>query len=180
MRKAIPGYEGLYEADTDGSIFSLISNKKLKPNYIWNGYAQYSLRKNGKRHLFLGHRLIASTFIPNPNNYPVVNHIDENKTNNNVANLEWCTHSYNVRVSSTHKAAAQKRFGLNNAGGISVRKACERLSDSGLVLEEYESVSDAHRKTEVNLANISACCRGLRETAGGYKWRFKEVNHANA
>lgn len=180
MRKAIPGYEGLYEADTNGDIFSLTRNKKMKPNYLTSGYAQYSLHKNGKRHMLLGHRLIALTFIPNPSNYPVVNHIDENKTNNNVENLEWCTHSYNIRVSSTHKEAAKHRTGINNAGGIAVQKACERLSDNGVALEEYKSISDAHRKTRINLSNISACCRGMRETAGGYKWRFKEVNYANA
>ena len=174
MRKAIPGYEGLYEADANGDIFSLISNKKLKPNYLSSGYAQYSLRKNGRRHLMLGHRLIALTFIPNPNNYPVINHIDENKTNNNVNNLEWCTHSYNVRVSSTHKEAARKRVGINNAGGIAVRRPCEKLSDNDCVLEGYASISEAHRKTKINLANISECCRGFRKTAGGYKWRFKE------
>jgi len=110
MRKAIAGFEGLYEIDTDGNIYSLpkkggcLETIILKPFSDEKKCTRIGLRKNNRRYTFLVHRLVALTFIPNPENKPQVNHIDGNKLNNDLTNLEWCTrgeniqHAYNNRL----------------------------------------------------------------------------------
>lgn len=81
---------------------ALIRTKFLKPKMDKDGYFDVALCKDGKMFYKRVHRLVASAFIPNPNNFPVINHIDENPSNNIVTNLEWCSVSYNTRF-SVHK-----------------------------------------------------------------------------
>lgn len=112
--KDIKGYEGKYQVSNLGRIKSLSYrntgiSKILVPK-INKGYYEIGLYLNGIRKMFFVHRLVALTFIPNPNNLPQINHIDEDKTNNCVDNLEWCTQAYNniygtrlERVSSSLK-----------------------------------------------------------------------------
>lgn len=97
----IPNYEGKYQVSNTGRVRSLNYGrtgkiKVLKQGTKDNGYKVVVIYKNGKRKKYLVHRLVAQAFIPNPNNYPIINHKDENKTNNAVWNLEWCTYEYNV------------------------------------------------------------------------------------
>lgn len=97
---SISGYEGLYEVDTNGNVYSIITTNSrrkriLKPENK-NGYLSVNLYKNGKQKHYYIHRLVAEAFIPNPHNLKYVNHIDCNKHNNAVSNLEWCTQSENV------------------------------------------------------------------------------------
>lgn len=99
-RVAIAGYEGLYSVDVVGNVYSETTDKGrrkgiLKP-HIKNGYFAVNLFKNGKSKHFYIHRLVAAAFIPNPNNCRYINHIDCNKTNNTVHNLEWCTQKHNI------------------------------------------------------------------------------------
>lgn len=97
--RPILGYEGLYEVSNTGEIRNAkgdIKKASLKKGASTN-YKEISLWKNGKNRRFLVHRLVAIAFIPNPNNYPIINHKDEDGTNNAVDNLEWCNHSYNTR-----------------------------------------------------------------------------------
>lgn len=91
----IKGFENLYMINTDGKIYSLITNKIIKPRKDRGGYLFVSLRKDGKCYQILVHRLVALQFLDNPNNYNYINHKDENKDNNNVNNLEWCSAKYN-------------------------------------------------------------------------------------
>ena len=94
--KRILNFEN-YQIGTDGSIWSLRASvpKRLKPQVKTNGYFTVTLyNKNLKKKCYI-HRLVAETFISNPNNYPCINHKDENKSNNNVSNLEWCTNAEN-------------------------------------------------------------------------------------
>lgn len=97
--KDIPNYENLYQISNRGRVKSLHNrhkNKKyLKPCPTSKGYMSVSLCKNHTQKSFHIHRLVAENFIPNPNNYPCINHIDENKENNDISNLEWCTYQYN-------------------------------------------------------------------------------------
>lgn len=112
--RPIKGYEGLYEISNLGRIKSLPKRQVIlhgtERTYYERGeiilstkrkkrYAIVSLRRGTTKKAFQVHRLVALTFIPNPNNLPYVNHIDENTLNNAADNLEWCTHSYNLRYS---------------------------------------------------------------------------------
>lgn len=95
-RVAIPGFEGIYEIDTNGNIFN--SKGIMKPHKK-NGYLAINLTKGGVQKHFYVHRLVAKTFIPNPEGLKEVNHIDANKHNNNLSNLEWCDRKHNLRHS---------------------------------------------------------------------------------
>ena len=102
--KDIKGYEGKYQISNKGRVKSLNykrtgKEKILKLSSDINGYKKITLCKNSKQKTYLIHKLVAEAFLPNPDNLPVVNHKDENKLNNNVENLEWCTQAYNVNYS---------------------------------------------------------------------------------
>jgi len=92
---SVPGYEGLYEVSDKGNVKSLRSGKLLKQSSNKDGYKMVSLTKNGKSRGFSVHRLVALTFIPNPQGLPEVNHKDETHDNNVLENLEWCSKAYN-------------------------------------------------------------------------------------
>ena len=117
MRKWIPGYEGLYEADTNGIIYRYYRSgnvKQLNPIQNVAGYLTVNLSKDSKAKTFIVHRLIAQLFIPNPDSLPMVDHIDEDKTNNTVANLRWCTAKtnaeyYNTKDGRAHHIALGKK-----------------------------------------------------------------------
>ena len=94
--KPVPGYEGLYEASTLGNIRNAINGRVLRQSNHRQGYKLVGLHKDKKLKTHTVHRLIAKAFIENPNGYNEVNHKDENKANNNIENLEWCTRMYNV------------------------------------------------------------------------------------
>lgn len=113
--KAITDFEGFYEVSNLGNVrscqrirkskaesISVVQGKTLHPKFDKDGYKEVALCKDGKMYFKRVHRLVASAFIPNPNNYPVINHIDENPSNNCVSNLEWCSISYNNKY-SVHK-----------------------------------------------------------------------------
>ena len=95
MWKDIINYEGLYKIDEYGNIFSLRSNRYLKPYISNKGYKLIDLNKNGKREKFTIHRLVAIHFVDNPNNYPIVLHLDNNKLNTYYLNLKWGSYSEN-------------------------------------------------------------------------------------
>lgn len=175
MRKPIPGFDGFYEVDTEGNIYSLRSGTMLKPYKDKKGYLHYKLQINGTKYMILGHRAVAITFIPNPNNYPVINHKDENTGNNHVDNLEWCTNKYNQSYGTLSKRRSDAHKGLeNNPGGRAVRKQVYQCDKDGTIIRFFTSISEAHRKTGINLSNIAQCCSGKRATAGKYKWKIKE------
>lgn len=177
--KDVKGYEGLYQISNFGNVMSLnyrnTSNpQKLTPKKNKDGYLWVELRKNAMPKPFLIHRLVAMAFIPNPNNYPVINHKDENKSNNNFFNLEWCTHSYNVLYSL-------KKHSRNGCGIKRVKKSGEPYKYKGMIiqktldgeiLQNYSSSLEAARANGYSQWSISECCRGNRKTAYGYKWEF--------
>jgi hypothetical protein len=101
--KPVVGYEGVYEVSNTGLVRRVYSKTYPYPRLLKQstrrGYLSVDLSKNGKSKTYTVHRLVADAFLPNPNKYEQVNHIDENKANNSVENLEWCTCSYNIRHS---------------------------------------------------------------------------------
>lgn len=159
---------GLY-VSKDGEIFIDIKTKKYpngKRTYGYpNGDGYWFVCHDNKK--FRIHRLVAETYIDNPNNLPIVNHKDEDTSNNNVNNLEWCTHSYNINYGT-----AQQRRKEKLCGRPVYIKPINQLDLSGNVIATFKSISDAGRKLNLNKENISMCLNGKRKTHGGYKWQY--------
>lgn len=117
--KDIPGYEGKYQVSNTGRVRSLNyrrtgKTKMLKQSINKHGYKIIMLSKNGKCKTWQVHRLVALVFIPNPNNYPVINHKDENPSNNTVWNLEWCTQEYNINYGTRNEKASNNMSGKHH------------------------------------------------------------------
>ena len=155
MLKEIKGYEN-YLIDEKGNIFSRKRHKFLKTSVNAYGYPSIYLSKDGVRKFFTIHKLVALTFIPNPENYKEVNHKDENKRNNSVENLEWCSRKYNNNY-GTRLSKISKKVECIETGEI------------------FYSTREAGRQMGVNSATISLACNGKRKTAGGYRWHFVSV-----
>lgn len=133
----------------------------LKPRINKSGYCQYILDgDDGSRFTLLGHRLVAEIFIENPNNFPIVNHLDGIKINNVYTNLEWVTHSGNNQHA--------KKTGLHAINKPIIQKTLE-----GEFIEEFYSTRDAQKKTGIDGSCISKVCKGKRKTAGGFNWSYK-------
>lgn len=149
-----------YKADKEGNIYTS-EGALMKQHVMGNGYLRVKLSRDCKRGMYLVHRIIAETFIKNEVNMPIVNHRDNNRANNRVDNLEWCDNSYN-----------QKQRYLSGGHVGTKRKKVYQLSLSGKFIAEYDSPIDAEKVTGVARQNISKVCRGLRQSAGGYKWKY--------
>lgn len=158
----IEGFEN-YEVSNLGKVRNIKSGKVLKPQLNRNGYLMHLLYENNKqKHLYL-HRIIAIAFIDNPEEKPCVNHIDENKLNNDLSNLEWCTVKENNIHGTRTKRVAEKCF-----------KKVIQLDLNDNVLNEFESMTQAEQETGASVSHISSCCNGKRKSAGGFKWRKNE------
>ena len=175
--KDIEGYEGLYEVSNMGRVKSLgrtvrcnrgyriIPEKILKGYDNSHGYLQVKLYKDGNREQPFVHVLVATAFLDNPDNLPEVNHKDEDKTNNCVENLEWCSRLYNVNYGTGIKRRAEKR----SKPVFSVNK------ETGLIMY-WESTKEAERCTGIPHQNIIKCCKGKLNSAGNHIWFYADDN----
>lgn len=161
--KPIPDTEDGYYISSHGRVYSTKRNILLKQMLTSGGYLQVTLCKKGKKRKPLVHTLVAQTFIHKSNENLNVNHIDGNKQNNHVNNLEWVTHKANIQHMLLH--GLKKKF-PNNLPNKAKRVLCVELD------KVFESVCDASKITGVPRANISNVCRGIRNTAGGYTWKY--------
>lgn len=170
----IIGYEGLYQVSNLGKVRSLFRYKKvLKPLLVGAGYYQVQLSQKGNVKVKLLHRLVAIAFLDNPNNLPCVNHKDGDKSNNTVTNLEWCTYSDNEKHSySVLKKKSKGRLGLFGSRCYN-HKNILQISDTGLVINEFESRGEASRLTGISSGNIWLAMNGRRIHAGGFRWIYK-------
>ena len=144
--KDIPGYEGLYQVNQWGEIYSLYTYKKLKWSLHKDGYKQYNLSKNKKKYIMMAHRAVALAFIPNPNNLPVINHKDENKLNCYVDNLEWATYQYNAIYNDAHI----KR-------GMNLSAQVYQYDLEGNLITIHNSTKEAAKHIGSNGGNIVVC-----------------------
>lgn len=173
----IPGYEGKYQVNRNGEIkvkdTYVVSHKGetsynrlqrgrvLKGGKTTRGYCFVSL--NGK-HVFR-HQIVASVFIPNPNNYTEINHKDENPGNNIVDNLEWCSHKYNCN------------YGRRKTANQDKTKRVGKYDLEGNIVEVYDSLSRAEKlNNSPRGSGIGRCCRGKQKQYMGFKWAFIEYN----
>ena len=182
-RKKIAGYEDylIYE---DGRVFSTKSDKFLKHNISSCGYPSVELFNNEGSARKTIHRLVAEAFIPNPDNYPQINHIDENKLNPSVENLEWCTAKYNMNYGIGAKMrhskidySTQARKDNMRAVAMKRRRPVEQYDREGNLVAKYDSGMDAERALGIrhSVARIIEVCRGKRKSAYNYIWRYSEV-----
>ena len=174
-----------YEIFEDGRIFSQKTNKFLKPSLNTSGYETVELfnEKGSKR--FLVHRLVATAFIPNPNNYPMVNHKDEVKNNNDVSNLEWCTAKYNLNYNELPKRRAAhtdysaeiyKKTALN--ASRSRWRTVYQYDREGNLIGVYKNKKDASLQTGIPHSCICRACNGERKTAGKFIWKIERREKA--
>lgn len=181
--KDIKGYEGYYQVSTLGNVRSctrtitrksklgntynaVLKGKILPISLDGSGYPKVNLNKDSKHKNKHIHRLVAETFIDNsnPTTLTEVNHIDENKLNNSVDNLEWCDRKYN----NHHSLITET---LNEAK----KKSVLQFSKSGELLREFSGVREAARELGLKThKHISECCNGKAKTAGGYYWKWKD------
>ena len=179
--KDIKGYEGLYQVSNLGRVKSLerkvyagrkrmrIQNGKILSNNKTNGngYKVVSLNNNGIAKNKYVHRLVAEAFIINYNNYKYINHKDENKENNCVDNLEWCTAQYNFTYNGLNIRNGEKN--LNNP---QISKKINQLSEENKIIKTYPSISEASRQLKVSYQAISDCLKGKQKHSAGYKWEY--------
>lgn len=132
------------------------------------GYYRVALYNNKCGKKFAVHRLVAMAFIPNPENLPEINHIDENPSNNMVNNLEWCSRKYNANFGTLPKRESE--WGMNNP---KKSKPVIQLSVEGKLINEFPSINEAVRQTGISERGIGRCCMGKAQTSGGYKWIYK-------
>lgn len=180
--KDIEGYEGLYQVSNLGRIKSLKRNTNnqcckediiLKLKLHKNGYYCVVLYNNGKSKEILVHRLVAQTFLTNTNNLLCVNHINGNKQDNRVENLEWCSFSHNTKEAF--------RLGLMKPNIEALKKGRDKLAIKVLqidkhtneVIREWNSMNEAQKKLKIK-THIYEVISGKRKTAGGFKWKIKE------
>ena len=173
--KDVKGYEGLYQVSNLGNVRSLNYRRyggvrNLTPKCNNYGRLWVDLWKNGRNKMFLIHRLVASAFIPNPNNYPQINHIDENPQNNVAENLEWCTAKYNVQT--YNKNHPEKRHAPR--GPNKNCTAIKQLTLAGETVKLWSNSREVMREQGWSDWSISQCCKGKRKTAYGFIWQYAD------
>lgn len=163
--RPIKGYENIYDVSNYGNVYSHRLKRNLKLSTDKLGYIRIGLQKTNRKDVrkFYVHRLVAEAFIPNKDDKSFINHKDENKKNNCVNNLEWCTHKENMNYGTRNK-----RIALANKNSIYLSKKIKCITTG----EIFDSMNDAFRRTGVWRPNITKCCNGERKTAGGLKWQI--------
>ena len=188
--KDIEGYEGLYQVSNLGRVKSLerkirkrngyrtIKELIKKPTLGKNGYLKICLCKNCRVKFYSLHRIVAETFIPNPENKPQVDHINTNKTDNRVENLRWCTNKENDNnpLSRLHRSERQLgekncRWGMRGKKCI-FSKPIIQLSLKGEYIRTWDCARDVYRELGICYRTISSVLKGRGHTAGGFKWKY--------
>lgn len=152
-----------YEVSDQGEVRNAKTKRLLSLNKRIRGYVYVHLHQDGKSKVVTVHRLVASAFIPNPNNLETVNHINYIKDDNRVENLEWMSYSENSGNKNPDKNPDKRIAG----------KQIEQLDLNGNILAEFDNISQAAKELQINRGNINQVCLGKLKTAGGYIFRYK-------
>lgn len=162
----VQGFEGLYLISNLGDVWSVRKKQKLKHGINGGGYKFVVLYNHGKTKIIRIHRMLAEYFVPNPNNLPCVNHKDENKLNNSLDNLEWCTYKYNI----TYGTALSRRQKTKNERKVhGAEKPIIQYDLNMNFIQEYNSLKSCGYPS----SSISNALSGRRKTAYGYIWKYK-------
>ena len=174
--KDVLDYEGLYMVSNLGRVKHLprtsgggfgsryIGEYLLKPKLEYNGYLRVGLSRNYKMRYVSVHRIVAQSFISNPYNYPVINHKNENKQDNRVENLEWCTSKYNsnygTSIDRRRKAQSKKvyQYALN-----------------GSYMAEFQSATEAAKEVGGSRSGIALACEGKIRYAYNFMWSYRKI-----
>lgn len=180
----IVGWEGLYQVSNLGRVRSLTmlmhtrgegvwykNGKILKPYVNRLGYWRYCLSHRGCSKKESAHRLVAEAFIPNPNGYPIINHKDENPSNNRISNLEWCTHKYNNGYGTKPERCSKA---LRNYPDWSYPVLQYDMQYN--FIQEYPSIKEVERVTGIDRCNVMRCCEGKQLSTHDYIFKYKERN----
>lgn len=158
MVKMIIGYEEYYTITDCGNVYSLRRRKYMKNQKDKNGYYCINLAKNGNVKRFFIHTLVFLSFGGEIKSGYTVNHIDGNKENNNINNIECITLIENIK------------HAIDN--GLIYSRKVTKYTKSGTKIKTYKSMRKAARESNTYLANIHRCCNGINNTAGGYMWKY--------
>lgn len=190
----VVGYEGFYLVSNYGRVRSvdrMVGYKKkglriergveMTIHYDQDGYPRISLCRHGGKRMFHVHRLVAIAFIPNPNNLPMINHKDENKTNNFVyvnpdgsvdeskSNLEWCDVTYNNRYGNRLQIMSNI---LKNRKDLS--RPVSQYTKDGVFVASYASLKEIRRQHGYDPSFIGKACVGIYKSAYGCIWKFTD------
>lgn len=172
--KEVPRYKGAYLISNLGNLKSterycyhngkpwLVKERLLSKVIGHNGYIEYQITYNKKHRSEKAHRLVAEAFLPNPNNKPFINHIDGNKQNNCVENLEWCTNQENILHAYHHRLI----------------KRCKKIAQYDLqmnLIKIWETTGDIERAGIAIKRHIHEACKGKRKQHHGYIWRYSDA-----
>ena len=198
--KDISGFEHMYQVSSLGRIKSLsrtvavrggyrtTTEKLLNCSHLPNGYVQVHLSKNHHVSMKLLHRLVAEAFIPNPDNFPCINHKDGDPSNNCVDNIEWCTYEYNSNYpicKQRQSLAMHRRYAkdpdflmackqrLDRYHAQSRRRVCQ-LTQDGVLVNTWESALST-ASAGFKHTNVISCANGKRKTHHGYKWMWADI-----
>lgn len=181
--KPVCGYEGLYEVSDLGNVRSLdrtVRNKNgwavkkgktLAPASINSGYLKVQLWRDNVGQSHLVHRLVADAFLENPNHFSEVNHIDENKLNNCVTNLEHCNRAYNANYGTKNQRMTQKRRGVPVG-----EQAILQYTKDGVFVNRYESALKAAKAVKGDNSGICKCANGTYRSSCGFIWRWEDAD----
>lgn len=181
--KDIQGYEGLYQISNTGKVKSLgrfvyngsgmrwNAERILKCKDNGHGYLNVCLARDKDDHKYAYiHRLVATHFVENPSGLPQVNHKDENKSNNNAENLEWCDMQYN----NTYGTKIQRGVANMDYASIAKRRSVPvyQINLDGTIVRRHNGMSDAARKFGFKTSEISSCCKDKKHTHAGFRWMY--------
>lgn len=187
--KPVTQFPSRYLISNMGRVWSIYSSCFLSPKRTKTGYLRVSLCENGYREECLIHRLVAVAFIDNPENKPTVNHINENKMDNRVDNLEWATyleqniHGTRIARAVAHTDWAERSQKIDYSViaskhdylhmNESQKTPVSQYSLEGVFMRNFSGISEAARTLGISAGGICSCVKGVRKTCGGFKWAYQ-------